>query len=138
MKKIYTSNYARNGNNDLAYAISAIIPDWYTGKSLPFLAPKIDMVGRIKKNVNNYAQRKYEREYLDLLKSRNVDPHKLIDMLPDGAILLCYEKPGDFCHRRILAKWIEIKTGFKIEEWKTEKELENYKQNKIVDSMLEF
>ena len=31
--------------------------------------------------------------------------------------LCCYEKPGDFCHRHILAKWITENTGIEITEF---------------------
>lgn len=138
MKKIYTSNYARHGNNPLAIGISLTIPDWYEGKWIQYLAPKSDMIGKIKKSSPNYNQRKYTRDYLDLLKARNVNPKNLINNLPDGTILLCYEAPNEFCHRHILADWVKRKTGFIISEWKNEKELEQEKQNKVVDSILNF
>lgn len=138
MKTIYTSNYARHGNNPNAFAISLTIPEWYEGKRLEYLAPKSDMVGKIKKDSANYNQRKYTRDYLDILRARNVDPKKLIESLPDGAILLCYESPGEFCHRRILADWIERHTEVTVPEWKNEKEIEAETQNKVVDSILDF
>ncbi len=31
--------------------------------------------------------------------------------------LCCYEKPGDFCHRHILAKWLTENTGVEITEF---------------------
>lgn len=31
--------------------------------------------------------------------------------------LCCYEKPGDFCHRHILAEWITKNTGIKVTEF---------------------
>jgi len=138
MKTIYTSNYARHGNNPNAIAISLTVPEWYEGTRLEYLAPKSDMVGKIRKGSENYNQRKYTREYLDLLKGRNVQPQKLVDSLPDGTILLCYESPGDFCHRRLLADWIERHTGVVVPEWKNEKEKEAENQNKVVDSILDF
>lgn len=138
MKKIYTSNYARHSDNPLAFGISLTIPDWYEGNTISYLAPRTDMVGKLKKDSINYNQRKYTREYLDVLKSRNVDAKKLIERLPDGALLLCYESPGVFCHRRLLADWIERNTGVVVPEWKNKKELDLESQNKIVDSILEF
>lgn len=33
------------------------------------------------------------------------------------AALCCYEKPGDFCHRHILAKWLTENTGIEITEF---------------------
>lgn len=44
---------------------------------------------------------------------------KQIEMLSGGkdVALCCYEKPGDFCHRHILAKWITENTGIEITEF---------------------
>lgn len=138
MKKIYTSNYARNANNPNAIGISLTIPEWYEGKRMEFLAPKSDMIGKIRKGTANYNQRKYTRDYLDLLKARNVDPKKLIETISEGAILLCYESPGEFCHRRVLADWIERHTGVTVPEWMNEKETVQAAQNEKVASILDF
>lgn len=138
MKKIYTSNYARNSSNPNAVAISGAIPEWYEGDWMKILAPKKDMVGRLKNNSPNYSQRKYTRDYLELLKSRNLTPEKVIKMIPANAILLCYESPGDFCHRRLLADWLTRHTGIEIPEWQNEKEENESDRNKVVDSILDF
>jgi len=138
MKKIYTSNYARHANNPLAFGISLTVPEWYKGQRLEYLAPRSDMVGKIKRGEANYNQRKYTRDYIDTLNARQINPEKLIEGLPDGALLLCYEPPGTFCHRRLLADWIERRTGVVIEEWETETEKELKEQNKVVDSILNF
>ena len=34
----------------------------------------------------------------------------------DNAVMLCYEKPGDFCHRHLIADWITKNTGITVEE----------------------
>jgi uncharacterized protein (DUF488 family) len=31
--------------------------------------------------------------------------------------LLCYEKPGDFCHRHIVAEWLHNNLGVHVEEF---------------------
>jgi hypothetical protein len=33
-----------------------------------------------------------------------------------GLVFLCFEKPGEFCHRRIFARWIEQQTGHLVPE----------------------
>lgn len=56
---------------------------------------------------------------------------KQIEMLSGGkdVALCCYEKPGDFCHRHILAKWITENTGIEITEFGVvEKKEPNYEQ----------
>ncbi len=137
-KKIYTSNYERHAENPKAIGISLIVPEEWAGTHWRFLAPKGDMVGKLKRGEVNYNQRSYTYNYLDLLSARNVDPKKLIEEIPDGTILLCYEAPGEFCHRRVLADWIERHTGVCVPEWKNESEENQEKSNKRVDSILEF
>ncbi len=55
----------------------------------------------------------YERILNDVLKN---DVYKILQKLPDNAILLCYEKPPKFCHRHLVATWIYNSTGIIIEE----------------------
>ena len=33
-------------------------------------------------------------------------------------VLLCYEKPPQFCHRHLVAKWLEKELNIKVEELK--------------------
>jgi hypothetical protein len=43
-----------------------------------------------------------------------------IRLLADGyeaAALLCFEKPGSFCHRALAAQWIEAETGVPVVEY---------------------
>lgn len=62
----------------------------------------------------------YLRLYDQILAKQ--DAHqvvKQIEMLSGGqdVALCCYEKPGDFCHRHILAKWITDNTGIEVTEF---------------------
>lgn len=138
MKYIYTSNYARQANNPLAIGISLTVPEWYTGDRRLDLAPTSDMVFSLKRDRRGYNQRKYVRDYIDVLHERNIKPQELIDSLPDGSILLCYESPDDFCHRHLLANWVEEHTGFQILEWQNEDERLKENQNAVVDSIVSF
>jgi len=36
---------------------------------------------------------------------------------PAPLIWLCFEAPGVFCHRRLLAEWVEQRTGLLVPEW---------------------
>jgi hypothetical protein len=44
-----------------------------------------------------------------------LDPKQVAAEL-DGCILLCYEKDSTFCHRRIVAEWLEAALGIKVPE----------------------
>lgn len=59
--------------------------------------------------IANYVKR-YENEILFYL-----DPEEIYNDLKDK-ILLCYEKPSDFCHRHLVAKWLNRNLGLNIEE----------------------
>ena len=133
MKSLFTSNYARAGANPNALAISAKAPPWYQGKTFPLLAPTWDILHAYKRG--EIDQDEYIRRYLLLLKKRKLTPDSVVEMLPDGAILLCYEKPSDFCHRRIVADWIELETDIKVNELLLEKEKP---KRSIVDDLFQF
>ena len=63
---------------------------------------------------NQYIKSFYETRLKDL------DVNLLLDTLEekygDDIILLCYENEKQFCHRRILADYIELETGLYVPE----------------------
>ncbi len=138
MKKIYTSNYARQSGNPKAIGISLVIPEWYEGATQPSLAPTSDMVFSLKRDKKGYNKRKYIRDYIDMLNNQNIDPFELIQNWDNDTMLLCYESPNEFCHRHVLADWIKDRTGVEIQEWMTDSEREEAKQNEVVDSIVIF
>ncbi len=129
---IYTSNYARQGNNPLALSISRKPPNWFIGNQLLLVAPTWDIIMAGKTGKITHEQS--TQLYLKLLQTRNIDP-SIITNLPDGTMLLCYESPTDFCHRHILADWVKNKTGIVIEEWRNENEQSTHNQQKLVDEL---
>jgi len=139
-KNIQTSNYARCGGNPDALGISYSSPQWFAGCRLPLLAPEWSMVDSIRKGL--MTEKEYTVNYINLIKSRRssgkLSAEMIYYLLPENSILLCYESPNEFCHRRILAEWIKIETGFIIPEWKNEKEEKAEGQKVVVDSLLNF
>ena len=119
-----------------AIAISCSVPSWYTGARMQSLAPTWTMVNAIRNDLID--EREYTRLYLALLRERELTAESIIKLIPDNSILLCYESPGEFCHRRVLAEWLEKETGIEIPELKTEEELKKEVQDKVVDSLLDF
>ena len=66
------------------------------------------------------SREEYLRLYDQILAKQDAyQVVKQIEMLSGGqdVALCCYEKPGDFCHRHILAKWITDNTGIEIKEF---------------------
>ena len=141
MKKIFTSYYQRSGGNPNAVAISRTISSWvsntdFCGEHRKDLAPSQWLLNMYK--TNKISEDEYSEIYIEEIKRIGLTPHKIVDDLPDGAILLCYEKVGDFCHRRVLAEWIEDEIGFTIPEILTDREKASGQQMKMVDILLDF
>jgi uncharacterized protein YeaO (DUF488 family) len=103
------------------------------GLHCPILAPTWNIIKQYK--LKKIDEEEYSTLYINILKARELTPEGIYDALPDQTVLLCYEKPGDFCHRRVLANWIEQSIDVKIPEWKSEKEVNKLV---VVDSLLNF
>jgi hypothetical protein len=104
MKTLYTSYYARSGKRPGAISISAKAPFFYKGDATLTLAPSWELLRAYKEGkIDAYG---YTEWFGRLLKERNLTPRTVIDNLKEGATMLCYEKVGDFCHRHIVAVWL--------------------------------
>lgn len=118
--KLFTSNFAFSGNHPNAISIAKSNPKWYKGKSFcdDSLSPSWELLKMYK---NGYVTKyEYTEVFYNYLTEMNVQ--RILDILHhdmgDMAILLCYENPGEFCHRRIVAKWIEYESGIVVPELK--------------------
>lgn len=127
---MFTSYYAKHGTNRNAVAISVKPPDWYTGVTYPILAPSWELVRGIKGG--RITEEEYAVEYLKLIKKRGASPYRTLSDLGENAILLCYEKPSDFCHRHIVAWWMEQELGTPVLE------LSTIKHPTLVDEIFTF
>lgn len=102
---IYTGYFAKMAayrNAGLTpVSIARYAPKWYTGHQYKQLAPLPEML------------RMSEPEYVPLYNTsvlRYHNPARLAEelhTLGDNVVLLCYEKPEDFCHRHLVAKWLQ-------------------------------
>lgn len=59
----------------------------------------------------------YEREILAKLNARQVwnELHVLTGGLEP--VLLCWEKPGEFCHRQLVARWFRRELNIRVDEY---------------------
>jgi len=53
----------------------------------------------------------YREDILDKL-----DPEKVYNDLGENAVILCWEKPGRFCHRRLIADWLYDRLQIRVNE----------------------
>lgn len=125
---IFTANYdnIKNGNHisisgDRGKKVN------YEGKSLSILAPKLEFWKVWHDNINKISEQEntvyYIRNYYNKVL-KNLDPEILLESLPNKTILLCYENSKDFCHRHLVAFWLELFLDIETYEIK---EVENYK-----------
>ena len=103
-------------------AVSGKVPDFYEGLKYPDFAPRYDMFQRWKiGEITNEGYTKEYKVYLETLDKEEVRADfKPYNEEGKDCVLLCYEKSGDFCHRHVLADWIEENFGYKVEEYKYE------------------
>jgi hypothetical protein len=88
-------------------AISRGVPGWYTGRRDLRLAPARAMLRAPAAEFDSY--------FNDLLLQ--LDPLEIYDALGHGSVLLCWEKPGEGCHRRDVAQWLEAHLPVVIPEF---------------------
>ena len=117
---IYTSYFAKLKSlpkNIIPISICGKAPDWYKGLKYKKLAPKYDFFMKWKENHDNdYYVKCFKEQVLDKLDANDVIS-ELADVSSGTNIaLICYEKPGDFCHRHLVAEWLRSH-GFKCEEF---------------------
>lgn len=117
--KIYTSYFANLKEVERAHLVPINIALWpprfYRGKSLSCVAPTRSIL----------KDTKSDEEYISRYKNEillHLDVKRLlhdIEQLTEGkdAALLCYEKPGELCHRHLLAEFMNER-GCDVKELK--------------------
>jgi uncharacterized protein YeaO (DUF488 family) len=111
--ELFTSNYSRHGVFPTSVAVSRKPPDGYKGRWFVELAPSWALINALKTheiNKDQYTEWYYESVLCGL------DAHEVVEKLGDGAIMLCFESPTDFCHRHLIAEWITEETGIIVRE----------------------
>ena len=136
---IYTSYFAKlhelEKNNIIPISICGKAPAWYKGLQYKKLAPKYDFFMKWKENHDNdYYIKCFDEQVLEPLDVMDT-LYEIYNLLPEKEVMLwemtnclpwenphvnialiCYEKPCDFCHRRLVADWLN-KNEIKCKEW---------------------
>ena len=120
-----TSYFAKLKNIERPVAICGWSPVFYNGPKYTKLAPKKSWFFKWKeaKESGQYTEEEsigiykalYDKTVLEFL-----DPHQVYQELcniynTDDITLICYEKPGDFCHRHLVAEWLN-NAGYNVKE----------------------
>ena len=121
---IYTSYFAKLSKlpaNITPIAICGKSPEWYKGIQYKKLAPKWSFFSVWKQTHDNeYYIKHFNEEVLNTLNVETVikELYSLAGKNQDtDIVLICYEKPGDFCHRHLVADWL-TSNGYPVEEYK--------------------
>ncbi len=115
--KIYTSYYAVYKKSN-GVSIAAGPPPWFKGHQYKKLAPKYFFFKKWKENHNNqyYIDNFYEH-VLNKLDASTVYEELKKYAVDDEVVLLCYERPEDFCHRHLVATWLSFELGIEVTEY---------------------
>ena len=125
--KIYTSYFANLKNLEkediFPIGICCYPPKWFNGPNLGAIAPTPDILEKYKSSHAEYEKR-YKAEVLSIFKDVSTLINK-ISYISGGkdVALCCYEKPSDFCHRHIVAKWLEEQAGIEVKEFEKTEEM---------------
>ena len=93
--------------DDLKYFVRAICDVDYV--HIPELAPTQEMLDAYKKHrAADWSW--YEREFLDLMRTRRVESAVSRELLDRGC-LLCSEDKPEHCHRRLVAEYLKQEWG---------------------------
>lgn len=121
--EMYTSCYKHIENDIVNDRLVSISGDRgkkasYSGDYFRPLMPKKEFFNIWHNNIGKISEvdntKFYIKEYYDKVLSK-LDPECILKELK-GKILLCYEDNASFCHRHIVAYWIELLTGKAILE----------------------
>lgn len=91
---------------DLAYFLKEVTDIDYL--HLPELAPTQEILDAYKKHKGDWNI--YERQFLDLMNQRRIEKSVPPELLQQGC-LLCSEHLPHYCHRRLVAEYLNAKWG---------------------------
>ena len=111
---IYTTYFAHLGTVEIEkskqVSVARGTPKWFSGIAAEALMPSWDKIKSLKHD--KITQEEFEVYYNEVLSKLN--PASVYSQL-DECVLICWEKPSDFCHRHLIADWLED-NGFECKE----------------------
>jgi uncharacterized protein (DUF488 family) len=93
--------------DDLAYFLKAICNAEYHHE--PLLAPTQEILDAYKKRKGDWTA--YEREFLRLMREREVETNIDRAQFAQPTVLLCSELTAEHCHRRLVLEYLAEKWG---------------------------
>ncbi len=143
MQKVYTGNYEQcKAGNLISISYDKGEDAGFKGKCIPELAPDLDLLLRYKDNIGIVPAEVNEREYIEQYYTSVLSQVNIEELLEgeEDPILLCYEKGQEFCHRHVVADYIEIMYGVEVKDVLIDEDLnveENTRPPRIRQMLLE-
>ena len=105
--------------------------NWVFPCKAKFLAPKWSFFKTYRETGDkDYYTKHFQEEVLDKLNAGEVYIALKLMAGDRKPCLMCYEKPEEFCHRHLVANWLEEKLHIKVKEYEnTMKTLNFFKQD---------
>ncbi len=82
------------------------------GRHYVALAPWAELLTLHLRGLDDETYARLFNQYL-----AGLDARRVVADLGADAILLCWERAGRFCHRRLVARWLEDSLGIAVPEW---------------------
>ena len=129
---LYTGYFAKLKQYEEAgyfpVSISRFPPKFYKQDTCELLAPSAELLRGYKNGT--ITDEEYDKTYIEYLQANKASVASALKELANKAtaegksavVLLCYEKNGDFCHRHLLAEFLNRTFGTHVREAFTEKE----------------
>lgn len=125
--RIFTSYFAKvkmlEKHNIVPIGIALYPPRWFGGQSIKYVAPTYSILKQTADD-EEYTKR-YKTEILGNLNLNQfvADLQKLSN--GKDVALCCFEKPAEFCHRQLLAQYMN-EHGFEVKEFEEPKKPKEY------------
>lgn len=98
----------------------------FNGKAMPALAPKKAFWVIWHNNIGKIPEEENARYYIEEYYKQVLLKVNFEELFKDekDPILLCFEESSEFCHRHIVAEYLQIKYGIKVYEITISSDLE--------------
>jgi hypothetical protein len=106
-----TSYFAKYRYKNIGNGVSIALSTPLEMETYSDLFPTWELLNKWKKDHN---KEEYIKIYSEKILSK-LEPSKVYKDLKDK-IILCWEKPGDFCHRHLVADWLMKNLDVQIKE----------------------
>ena len=142
IKRIFTGNYTDcKAGNLISISGDRGRKVGFVGKAIPKLAPKKEFWMTFFNNIGKIPEVENIRYYIEEYYKQVLSKVDIEELLKDekDPILLCYEKGQDFCHRHVLAEYIEMKYNIKVRDINIDENLdiEENKRPEYIRDILE-